>query len=258
MLIVNADDWGRDAQTTDRIHQCVKHGAVSSVSAMVFMEDSHRAAAIARETGVEAGLHLNFTTGFTAWHCSSTLLRHQRRVSRFLLGPRGKQVIFHPGLVASFEYVVRAQCDEFAALYGRRPERLDGHHHMHLCANVLLQGLLPRGTIVRRNFSFHAGEKPAWNRLYRRLIDSSLARHHRLTDYFFALAPLEPRERLDEIFSLATHSLVEIETHPTVLDEYEFLTGGEIFVHLRGVTIADAYDVPGARRRESASVVKLV
>ncbi len=252
MLIVNADDWGRDAQTTDRIHQCVKHGTVSSVSAMVFMEDSHRAAAIAREAGVEAGLHLNFTTGFTASHCSSTLLGHQRRVSRFLSGPRGTQVVFHPGLVASFEYVVRTQYDEFTALYGRQPERLDGHHHMHLCANVFLQGLLPRGTMVRRNFSFRRGEKPVWNRLYRRLFDSMLARRHRLTDYFFSLAPLEPRERLEHIFSLATHSLVEIETHPIALDEYEFLTSGEIFVHLSRVTISRAPTVFSAHSGERA------
>ena len=65
-LIVNADDWGRDAETTDRIFECVVPGAVSSVSAMVFMQDSERAAGIAREHGIEAGLHLNFTTPFSA------------------------------------------------------------------------------------------------------------------------------------------------------------------------------------------------
>src|SRR5262252_734861 len=59
MLIVNADDWGRDVQTTDRIHRCVQHGSVSSVSAMVFMKDSERAAAIALETETYAALHLN-------------------------------------------------------------------------------------------------------------------------------------------------------------------------------------------------------
>jgi hypothetical protein len=71
-----------------------------------------------------------------------------------------------------------------------------------------------------------------------------------VTDYFFSLAPLEPYERLDEIFLLAKHFVVEIETHPTVLDEYKFLTDGEIFVHLRGGTIARSYDVLGAIRRK--------
>src|SRR2546426_10477618 len=46
LLIMNADDWGRDRQTTDRTFECVLRGTVSSVSAMVFMEDSERAATI--------------------------------------------------------------------------------------------------------------------------------------------------------------------------------------------------------------------
>lgn len=238
MLILNADDWGEDVQTTERIHDCVKRGTISSVSAMVFMEDSRRAALIARESDIDAGLHLNFTTEFSSNRCSSLLLRHQRRVSRFLLHRPRAQVVFHPRLTNSFDYLVRAQCDEFATLYGKYPERLDGHHHMHLCANVLLQGLLARGTIVRRNFSFRRGEKSVWNRMYRRIIDAILARQHRVTDYLFSLAPFNPSDRLDYIFSLARHSIVEVETHPVVLEEYRFLTSGEIFRYLAGITIA--------------------
>ena len=48
-----ADDWGRDRETTERTLECFNQGAVSSVSAMVFMEDSERAAAIALERGIE-------------------------------------------------------------------------------------------------------------------------------------------------------------------------------------------------------------
>lgn len=66
VVAINADDWGRDANTTDRILECVQGCVVSSVSAMVFMEDSERAAHAAREHHVDAGLHLNFTTPFTA------------------------------------------------------------------------------------------------------------------------------------------------------------------------------------------------
>jgi predicted glycoside hydrolase/deacetylase ChbG (UPF0249 family) len=204
---------------------------------MVFMEDSERAASIARESGIDAGLHLNFTTEFTAPRYSSALLKHHRRVSRFLMCHPGAQVIFHPGLAGSFEYLMKSQHDEFTRLYGRAPERLDGHHHMHLCANVLLQGLLPRSKMVRRNFSFRPGTKPVWNRVYRRLVDRVLARGHRLTDYFFSMKPLEPDERLHEIFSLAKYSVVEVETHPAVPEEYIFLTGGRLFRHLTEVGI---------------------
>src|SRR5258708_25144263 len=57
VLIVNADDWGRDYETTARTLECALHGTISSVSAMVFMQGSERAAAIARERGIDAGLH---------------------------------------------------------------------------------------------------------------------------------------------------------------------------------------------------------
>src|SRR5438552_13221124 len=176
LLIVNADDWGRDRETTERTRECLNRGGVSSVSAMVFMEDSERAAAIAREHGIDAGLHLNLTTPFSAPACSARLVERQGELARHLLRHRLAPVVFHPGLVRSFEYVVAAQRQEFSRLYRAEPERVDGHHHMHLCANVLLGGLLPRGTRVRRNFSFQRGERSFFNRLYRRTVDLVLVR----------------------------------------------------------------------------------
>jgi hypothetical protein len=229
LLIINADDWGRDGRTTRSICDCLERRAVSSVSAMVFMEDSEHAAALAREGGVDAGLHLNFTTPFTAPQCPPRLAAHQGQLSRFLCRHRFAPAIFHPGLMRSFEYVVQAQIGEFRRLYGADPDRVDGHHHMHLCANVLLGGLMPAGTIARRNFSFHPGEKGPWNRLYRSFTDRILARRHRVVDLFFSLSPLEPQRRLQRIFSLARQFVVEVETHPVNPGEYGFLQSGEVF-----------------------------
>ncbi len=144
-LIVNADDWGRDVENTDRTLECIVRGTVSSVSAMVFMKDSERAAEIAREHGIDAGLHLNLTTEFSASSTPMVLIEDQGRISRYLGKRRFSQVVFHPGLASSFQYVVAAQRDEFCRLYGTEPKRLDGHHHMHLCANVLLQKVVAVG-----------------------------------------------------------------------------------------------------------------
>jgi hypothetical protein len=243
-LIVNADDWGRDHETTERILECLVRGTVSSTSAMVFMEDSERAAAIARERGIDAGLHLNFTTSFSAPACPTRLIGRQQEVAAYLLRWRVNQVVFHPGLIRSFEYVVAAQLEEFHRLYGAKPARLDGHHHMHLCTNVLLAGLLPPNTIVRRNFSFQDGEKSFTNRLYRKIVDYGLGRRHRLVDFFFSLPPLEPHERLERIRMLARHSVVEVETHPVKADEYRFLTGSEVARWTEGVSIAPRFSVP--------------
>jgi hypothetical protein len=240
-LIINADDWGRDRDTTYRISDCASRGTISSVSAMVFMEDSERAATIARERNIDAGLHLNLTTSFWASGSPTRLIQHQERLSRYLRRHRLAQAFFHPGLASSFEYVVAAQLDEFKRLYGAEPSRIDGHHHMHLCSNVLLGGLLPAGTLVRRNFSFQPGEKSSLNRLYRQFADRILARRHQLTDYFFSLPPLSPAGRLQQIFSVARQFVVEVETHPVNQDEFQFLASGDIFSHLGDLAIAPRY-----------------
>jgi hypothetical protein len=245
LLIVNADDWGRDQENTERIFECCLRKAISSVSAMVFMEDSARAAAIAREQGIDAGLHLNLTTPFSAPGCPPQLVERQRELAAYLCRHPFARVVFHPWLARSFEYVVTAQIDEFHRLYQKAPERLDGHHHMHLCANILLGGLLPSGTIVRRNFSFLPGEKSLSNRLYRHAMDRILTRRHRVTDFFFSLPPLEPPTRMQRIFSLSRQFMVEIETHPVNPEEYRFLAGGEIFSRIGDLDIASEFRVDG-------------
>ncbi|MGA3316335.1 MAG: ChbG/HpnK family deacetylase [Candidatus Korobacteraceae bacterium] len=228
LLIVNADDWGRNHEATERTLECVSRRVVSSVSAMVFMEDSERAASIARERGIDAGLHLNFTTPFSARRCPALLVERQHELAKRLLSHRLAHTLFYPALMRSFEYVVSAQLDEFCRIYGAVPGRLDGHHHMHLCPNVLLAGLLPPGTVVRRNFSFWPGEKSLGNRLYRKAVDRILSRRHVLTDFFFSLEPLEPLDRLERIFALADQFVIEVETHPINPAEYRFLSDGEI------------------------------
>lgn len=240
-VIVNADDWGRDVATTDRSLDCVIRGVVSSASAMVFMEDSERAAHLARQHSVDAGLHLNFTMPFSARQCPLRLKEQQERISRFLRSNRFSPVIYHPGLAASFEYVVKAQQEEYEQLYGAPARRMDGHHHMHLCANIVYQNLLPRGTIVRRNFSLWPGEKIWFNRLYRRWQDRWLSRRYRLADFFFDLYPLDPRSRLERIFQLGTRFNVEVETHPINNEEYRFLIDGELMRCAGNVEVARGY-----------------
>jgi predicted glycoside hydrolase/deacetylase ChbG (UPF0249 family) len=227
-LIINADDWGRNAETTRRILECVQLGTVSSASAMVFMEDSARAAALAHEHNVDVGLHLNFTTPFSLRGCPKRLLDRQEQIGRFLLRSKFAQVIYHPGLASSFDYVVAAQIDEFRRLHGAAPERIDGHHHMHLCANVLVKELIPAKTVVRRNFSFEPEEKSWMNRCYRKWVDQRLKQRYQLVDFLFPLAPVNAVDRLQKIFSVAREAVIEVETHPVNHDEFRFLTSGEL------------------------------
>lgn len=245
-LIVNADDWGLDTLTTDRTLDCVNHRTVSSVSAMVFMQDSQRAADLALQCSVDTGLHLNLSTAFNGVGVSSELLNQQRRIIGYLRGKKYARAVYHPGLVASFEYVVQAQMEEYERLYGKPPHRIDGHHHLHLCANIQRQKLLPRGVVVRRNFSFAPGQKSWVNRLYRSWQDRQLAQRHPLTDYFFALPPMDPPGRIDSIFGLARNAVVEVETHPVNAGEFQFLTTGWIVRSELDPPIANRYTIAGS------------
>lgn len=238
LLIINADDWGQDRLTTDQIFECAVQQRISSVSAMVFMADSERAADMGREAGIDAGLHLNLTTPFSAKNCSASLMDRHGEIIAGMRRYRFSRALFHPGLRRQFEYVVAAQLEEFQRRYGAPAARIDGHHHMHLCPNVLLTGLLPAGIRVRRNFSFRPGEKGALNRLYRSVVDRILARRHILTDFFFSLPPLQPEARLQRISSLARTFTVEVETHPAVKEEHDFLMGDGLLRWTRSTRMA--------------------
>ena len=221
-LIINADDWGRDARTTDRTFECFQHGGLSSASGMVFMQDSERAARIAIDEGLDIGLHLNLSTPFSVSTVPTRLASHHQKIRECLCANRVARLLYHPGLADSFEYAVASQLEEFTRLYGRTPDRIDGHHHMHLSANVLLQGLLPFGTIVRRHFSYEPGEKILRNSVFRLFSRALLGGRYRITDFFFSLPPFAPAVRMHRIFNLARRFVVEVETHPINPEEYRF------------------------------------
>src|SRR3972149_10130111 len=159
MIIVNADDWGRSRAETDAALFCCSEGRVTSVTAMVFMKDSVRAAQLIKGTGIDVGLHLNLIQQFTEESCDRTLNDYQNDIVHFLKRNKYTILIYNPSLRKQFRYIFEAQVEEFIRLYGKSPSHIDGHQHMHLCANMVLDRIIPDGTGVRRNFSFMPGEK---------------------------------------------------------------------------------------------------
>jgi predicted glycoside hydrolase/deacetylase ChbG (UPF0249 family) len=227
MLVINADDWGFSRLATDTALTCHREGRITSVSAMVFMEDSERAADLARVNDVDAGLHVNLTTKISTKGVSVRLRESQERIVRFLAGSRYAQLIYNPGLRRDFHYVYQAQVDEFFRLFGAPPSHFDGHRHMHLCSNMLINPVIPAGQKVRRSFSFWPGEKSVLNRAYRSLVDRRLARRYRLTDFFFSLFQCLKNRQLSRVTELAGIASVELMTHPAVVEEYTFLMSEE-------------------------------
>jgi predicted glycoside hydrolase/deacetylase ChbG (UPF0249 family) len=229
MLIIAADDWGKNTAMTDNSMLCFKNGRITSVSAMVFMKDSERAAELACESGVESGLHLNFSLPFDSAARLEKLLTSQLRLAVFLEKNRFAPIFYNPFLKKDFEYVYMTQYDEYLRLYGMAPAHINGHRHKHLCSNILIDGLIPRGSKVRRTFTFNWGEKNPFNLMYRRLIDRIITRKYVCTDSFFSIVPIDKKDRLQRIVNLSKQSSVELMAHPERKEEFDFLMSDGYF-----------------------------
>jgi len=247
MLIVNADDWGRNRESTDRSLDCFRKGRITTVSAMVFMDDSERAAELARANGLDVGLHLNFTTPFDGTVRDGMLTKCHRRIAEFLKPQKLRRLVYHPALREDFRYAYRRQVEEYEQLYGVPPSRIDGHHHMHLCANMMIDRIIPAGTRIRRNHSFFSGEQSIFNRTYRKVFDAWLVRRYKCTDYFFRLPPSGMDRCMKRIADLAGASAVELAVHPETAGEYDFLMSREYLGFIAGI-------VKGGYRERSRSV----
>jgi predicted glycoside hydrolase/deacetylase ChbG (UPF0249 family) len=240
MLVVNADDWGRSRTETDAALQCHNKKRITSVSAMVFMDDSERAAALAKEGNIDVGLHLNFSQTFSGNPGSPLLVEFHRKICAFLTGTKYAQLVYNPFLREAFRYSYQAQMEEFSRLYDRLPSRVDGHHHLHLCANIVLGHVIQPGMKVRRHFSFWPKEKSLINRGYRSSVNWWLARRYRLADYFFDLTQCIDEKKFGRVKALAKSSDVELMTHPIVQSEMEYLMGESFLALLEEVNSSSA------------------
>ena len=149
------------------------------------------------------------------------------------------RIIYNPHLRKEFRYVYQAQVDEYHRLYGSAPSHINGHRHMHLCMNMLLDGIIPQHERIRRNFFFWPGERSILNRTYRQLVDRMLARRYRMTNYFFALSQCLEGDRLMRVADLAREATVELMTHPAKEDEYAYLMGEEYPKILQGLIVSN-------------------
>src|SRR5438876_844122 len=98
MLIINADDFGRSAAETDAALKYCREGRVTSVSAMMFMKDSERAAALAKDNELNVGLHINFSEPFTGAGQPPEVAKNHERIVRYLTRNKYAQLIYNPFL----------------------------------------------------------------------------------------------------------------------------------------------------------------
>lgn len=226
MLIITADDLGRDRAATDSCLSCFRQKSITSASLMVFMADSERAAELAEREGLETGLHLNLSLSYEAPGVPESARRAQGAAVRFFQRGPWTQVLYNPFIARAVASAFLAQLDEYRRLFRRDPAHINGHKHFHLSLNMIFGGVLPAGAKVRRSFTFYRGEKGPLNRAYRRLLDAWLIKRHISTDAFFSLSPTDDAPRRARILGLARTHSVELMVHPWSPDHYALLTGG--------------------------------
>jgi predicted glycoside hydrolase/deacetylase ChbG (UPF0249 family) len=243
MLIITADDYGKNKFITDRILTCSNKKRITSASVMVFMEDSKRAAEIANFNNLEFGLHINLTTPFTSSDNNIKLLEHQKKIISFFSLFKLAPFIYNPFIENSLEYLIKKQQDEFIYLYKGEPYFYNGHHHIHLCANILIKKLLNSNIPIRLSFCFFYGEKSAINRLLRSWLNSYLKKKYITTDYFFSLSPISNQIRISKIINMAKRHNVEIMVHPEKDDVFNFLISNKFSNLIRNNKLGFFYEL---------------
>ncbi len=231
MLIINADDLGRDRIATDTCLDCHRRKRITSASLMVFMSDSARAADLANRESLETGLHLNLVLPYDGPDVPGPPLRAHEKAARFFGRGLWTHVIYNPFVAGAVAETFRAQIEEYRRLVGRDPSHINGHKHFHLSLNMIIGRVLPPGAAVRRSFSFAKREKSLLNRSYRRMVDAWLIKRHRSTDAFFSLKPVGDTARLARIIALSRETQVELMAHTWDPGQYRFLVG-EAFARL--------------------------
>jgi predicted glycoside hydrolase/deacetylase ChbG (UPF0249 family) len=227
LLIVNADDWGMDAPTTDAIHRCFDAGGVTSTSGMVFMVDSERAAAVATAHGLPVGLHINLTEPFTASVVEDAVRRRQQRLVDYFAGPSYRRWGVNAALFTEMERSIADQLREFRRIYAGEPSHFDGHQHIHQAIGILMARTIPTGSKMRPSLTFAPGEKFWGNRMVRSLVNRVMRARFTSPRYFFCIRDMHPLlggRALGEKLALASGSAVEVMTHPSFEDERAILT----------------------------------
>jgi chitin disaccharide deacetylase len=237
LLIVNADDWGYDEPTTRAIADCHRAGGLTSTTAMVFMEGSRAAAERARDLPqLGIGLHLNLIEEYSDSATPAPVRERQRRLIEYFRRRRLRRWLYDPWVRREVDRIVADQFEGFVELYGRAPTHLDGHHHCHLAANVLLSPSVPRGTKIRNALS--DGRSGALVDGLRQVRERALYRRFRSTNYFFSVVTAWPGLRgqpPDDQLGLSRRASVEIMVHPAFPEEYDPLRSPEWTTALRAL-----------------------
>jgi chitin disaccharide deacetylase len=134
-----ADDYGISAGVNTAIRDLVVRGRINAASALVVAPSFHRAEAIALDVlnstapRVAIGLHLALTAPFRPLSKSFA----PQRGDQFLpLGATLRHALLRRFEPAMLEAEIARQVETFCNLFGRPPDFIDGHQHVHVFPQI--------------------------------------------------------------------------------------------------------------------------
>ncbi len=129
-LVICADDYAISSGTSAVIRDLLSRGAINATTCLVETPTWQQEARALRELAdasprLAVGLHLNLTERFGSPAVPAAVKSVPAWVANGCM-PSDRSL--EASVLASF----RAQWTSFVACYGRAPDFLDGHHHVHL------------------------------------------------------------------------------------------------------------------------------
>ncbi|HTH34852.1 MAG TPA: ChbG/HpnK family deacetylase [Xanthobacteraceae bacterium] len=136
-VIICADDYGISPAVSAAIRDLVARRRINATSAMVASPHFDRAEAAklieAAEDCAAIGLHVTLTGPFRPLSNGFAPLHQGAFVSLLALLRRAHLRALRPDLLT---LEISRQCEAFAAAFGRPPDFVDGHHHVHLFPQI--------------------------------------------------------------------------------------------------------------------------
>jgi predicted glycoside hydrolase/deacetylase ChbG (UPF0249 family) len=228
ILIVNADDLGAAVSATDAILTCHHERTITSATAMVYMEDSNRAAELAIGQHLPVGLHINLTSPYTERVVPQAVRERQARLIGAIGRSRAHKWVYDVRLRTEVDRCLRDQLDRFVELYGRQPTHFDSHHHIHVCPNVFLSGALRSGERIRNTLIWSARQSHLIleaRRARQRLLEQRLRSPAAIVCLDVLLrqhGPL-PDPVVESVLSALPAASAEVMAHPQDPAEFAFL-----------------------------------
>lgn len=119
-VIINADDFGESAEVDAAIINLAQRRIIHSTSALVLSPHWPDSANRLKDLAIQVGLHLDFTSRFAeAFDC-------QYPLPALILASYCRLLNFK-----HIQSAIELQWDRFVAAYGRTPDFIDGHQHVH-------------------------------------------------------------------------------------------------------------------------------